>query len=578
MVRFNGTAFAKYTVISFLILLLIGTIGTNAEYIINGPEGEQKEVKPGEKITFNWTIESFLYEPELEGNVTYYVIIEANATGGKNWNWSISHHEFTLMPKIPPLRNRTVCLSVNAPQANEKSTITITIKFIIFEMNSTKPPVVIERDVTLTTSVPKVDEFLSEIEFLIRFLVALGIGAMIGIEREHHSDDRVIVAGVRTFPLVAISGMALTYLSTVANLPYLIHIGVGVFGAFGIAFFFIRHTMNLTGLTSPIAFVVTFIIGMLVGLGMLLEGVICGVATTALLLTKKRLHTAASTLTESEMLGALQFITIAFILFPLMPAEPIDQFKIFNLQSILLIVIIVSSISFISFLVMRYFGAEKGLAFSGLLGGIVNTQAATVSLSNIASKDDKLTNIAIMGIVLANSTMLLRNVVIAAFIEPTMQVAKGMLIPNLIMAVVGIAYTFATREKKKIESVKLEIESPFAIKPALKFALYFAGISALSFILKFAFGEYGVYFSMIGGLVSSSAVTAAMCTMVFTGQVAPVVGAQTAVGSCIVNSLTLLIWAWTENKPLAKKSVFPLTLCSAVGCVAIVLIAFVNLY
>ncbi|MEM2900227.1 MAG: hypothetical protein QXT63_05500, partial [Thermoplasmata archaeon] len=163
-----------------LLLILSSAFVSDAEYIINGSELEQKQIKPGEKITFNWTIESFLYEPEVEGNITYYVIIESNATGGKNWNWSISPHEFMLMPKIPPLRNKTVTLCVVAPQANEKSTIEITLKFIIFEMNSTKPPVIIEKYVSITTSVPKVDEFLSEIEFLIRFLVALGIGAMIG--------------------------------------------------------------------------------------------------------------------------------------------------------------------------------------------------------------------------------------------------------------------------------------------------------------------------------------------------------------------------------------------------------------
>ncbi len=570
--------YAKVAIATLAIIVLLAPYVCNAVVLIPDSDSENKLVKPGEKAFFNYSVESFLYPDSSEQNVTYDVIVIANATGGRDWNWSVTPNSFELRPTVMPLNNKTVIVSIIAPPVTDRSSISLTIKFIISPRNSTAEHVsVVEKTVRVSTNVQQLDTFLSEIEFLIRFLVALGIGAMIGIEREHHSDDRVVVAGVRTFPLVAICGMALTYVSTVAGMPYLIHIGIGVFGAFGIAFFFIRHTMNLTGLTSPIAFFVTFVIGLLVGMGMLLEGVICGVATTALLLTKKRLHSAASTLTESEMLGALQFITIAFILFPLMPAQPIDQYNIFNLQSILLIVIIVSSISFISFLVMRYVGAEKGLAFSGLLGGMVNTQAATVSLSNIASKDSKLTNIAIMGIVLANSTMLLRNVVIAAFIEPTMLVAKGMAVPNAIMAAVGVIYTVATHEKKKLDAVKLEIESPFAIKPALKFALYFAGISLLSFVLKFAFGEYGVYFSMIGGLVSSSAVTAAMCTMVFTGQVDPIVGAQTAVGSCIVNSLTLLLWAWTENKPLAQKSILPLAACSAVGGIAMIIMGFVGI-
>jgi uncharacterized membrane protein YhiD involved in acid resistance len=44
-----------------------------------------------------------------------------------------------------------------------------------------------------------------EYELVVQLLVALGIGFLIGLERERRQ-EREIVAGIRTLPLVALSG------------------------------------------------------------------------------------------------------------------------------------------------------------------------------------------------------------------------------------------------------------------------------------------------------------------------------------------------------------------------------------
>ena len=55
---------------------------------------------------------------------------------------------------------------------------------------------------------------LSQQEFLIRMLIALGIGFVLGLEREHTKEEgEKLFAGVRTFILVTLFGFFLAFLS-----------------------------------------------------------------------------------------------------------------------------------------------------------------------------------------------------------------------------------------------------------------------------------------------------------------------------------------------------------------------------
>ncbi len=430
------------------------------------------------------------------------------------------------------------------------------------------------------------------ISFIYHLLVSMGIGSLIGLERQRHSEDRLIIAGIRTFSLVAIAGCMLAFLSLQVEFPelsYIIYVGFFIFGAMAVMLFYIRHSLEMSGLTTPVALLVTFTIGVFIGIGMVYEGVVLGVATTFLLLTKRRLHHIAAALTEEEMLEALQFITIAVILVPITAQmkpvsiggyEIIGPGTLFDLYWILLIVIFVSSISFISFVIMRRVGASKGLEFSGLLGGLVNSEATTVSLVDIASKGvqtENIKNSALVGIILANGAMLLRNLLICSFSDPSLKVASIIFIPLAMMIFFSIITTILFKKKISTTQQKIEIKTPFAIVPALRFACLFAVVSACAYLIQTYFGGIGIYMLAIGGFVSSAAVVASVSSMAFTGNLDIWVAAQTSVLACIISTFYKLILIRAVSKPLAQKAKLPIALTALIGLIFLVILIVASL-
>ncbi len=431
------------------------------------------------------------------------------------------------------------------------------------------------------------------ISFIYHLLVALGIGSLIGLERQRHGEDRLIIAGVRTFSLVAIAGCMLAFLSLQVEFPglsYLVYVGFFIFGAMAVMLFYIRHSLEMSGLTTPVALLVTFTIGVFIGIGMVYEGVVLGIATTFLLLTKRRLHHIAAALTEDEMLEALQFLTIALILVPITAQmnpisiggyELIGPGTLFDLYWILLIVIFVSSISFISFIIMRRMGTSKGLEFSGLLGGLVNSEATTVSLADMASKGvqkENIKNSALVGIILANGAMLLRNLLICSFSDPSLKVAGIIFIPLAVMILISMITTVFLKKRTSTTQHKIEIKTPFAIVPALRFACLFAVVSACAYLIQTYFGGgMGVYLLAIGGFVSSAAVVASVSSLAFTGNLDPWVAAQTSVLACIISTSYKLILIRAVSKPLAQKAKLPITLTALIGLIFLVILIVASL-
>ncbi|MBW3582789.1 MAG: DUF4010 domain-containing protein [Euryarchaeota archaeon] len=383
----------------------------------------------------------------------------------------------------------------------------------------------------------------ADFDLLIRMGVALAIGALIGLERERHRDRRTVLAGIRTYPLVALSGVVFAFLGTHLESPLYVVLGAFAFAGFSLMLYRVRHSLGIHGITSPVAFFTTYLVGSLIGLGFLLEGVIAGVAVAILLFTRQTLHRLAEVMTQEEMAGALQFIVIAFILFPLIADNPLDPWGIINPKWVLLIVIFVSGVSFASFLVMRTLGTNKGLPVSGLLGGLVNSEATTASLANLVTEKPHLMRQAVVGIALANSTMLIRNLLIAGFVDPSFRFLTLMAPPLVLMAVVQTAAAVMRHAQIKDEGEAIRVKNPFAVGPAVRFALLFVGFQIIIFGLTHIprTGEASVLIAAVGGLVSSAAVVASTGTLAAGGQVSLKIAVATAVLATIVSTLNKLI-------------------------------------
>ncbi|MEM3396532.1 MAG: MgtC/SapB family protein [Thermoplasmata archaeon] len=434
------------------------------------------------------------------------------------------------------------------------------------------------------------DTYLA-IEYL---LISLGVGALIGLEREFHREEKeILLVGLRTMPLVTMAGTIISLLAGDYG-SYLVGLGLVIGTTFTILLAIIRHRLEMSGFTTPFAMFLAYICGMLIGLGYIMTGLFVGVLTTILLFTKERLHHIAASLTEDEMNSALQFLTILLILLPIAATynfstlvwnnvnigEIIGRGKILDVYWLLLIIVFISTISFVSFIAMRKIGTDKGLEISGLLGGLVNSEAAAISLANIGKKATGMEQNVITGIMLANATMLVRNFLLCLFSDPTFKVAYLTAIPFGMMIIINLVFVIARHvrrhgKKEDLSEHKVIVESPFAVGPAVKFGLIFALISVFVYVAQSYGQELGIYITAIGGFVSSAAVVASVSATASTGIIAAHIAAITAMLATCVSTLNKFVLVRTVDKKLANKLIVPVLATFSVGIFGVVLIAWV---
>ena len=423
------------------------------------------------------------------------------------------------------------------------------------------------------------------LEFIYYLIVSLVVGALVGLEREHHKGDDVVVAGIRTFPLVSMLGFLLVYLGN--NAPelagpefsqYLLPlplVGVLMVAVMAMGLLYIRFHMGVPGLTTPFALVITYITGLMVGFELIVEALVVAVIVTFLLVSKKRLHAYAELLDDDELIGALQFIAIAFIAYPVTLGLDLQPpYDVFNpgqplaISSLLMIVVFVSSISFISFLLIRWRGAARGLRFSGLLGGLVSSEATTISLASLARGKLGIVRTAASGIVLANATMFARDLAVTVFADASLETASLVALPLIALAAVGMVIGYTMKVEREGSGEELEISSPFAMLPAFKFAVAFLAISAFVFLMNENLGQGAVYLTALGGLVSSAAVAASVSTYVLLGQLSALEAAQIILLATSISSFTKLIITWSISKDVLRRA---LAGCVVMGSLSLAL-------
>lgn len=366
---------------------------------------------------------------------------------------------------------------------------------------------------------------------------AVGIGGLVGLEREHRPDEREIIAGVRTFPLISTAGFLTALLGREIGSTAPIAVGAGGILVLALGFFYVRYLTGDVGFTTPMAIVVIYLAGALIGIGFLIEAIVVALATTFLLLTKDRLHRLADAMTYDEVMGALQFAALAFVAFPLAAQAEgpylnglVGDGRPVDLEWTVLVVVAASGLAFVSFLALRELGGHRGMTAAGALGGLVNSEAATASVSTIAKNARNLRSAASTAVVAATGTSLVRNLVLVGFADPTLSLFEPfalLLIAPVIVTIVGVLW-LGRGAKSDVETGDIGLRSPFAIKPALTFAIVFTAVNAAAFFLQNMAGPLGVYATSVGAVVSSGAVVASAANLVYSGTIPVQVGLITA--------------------------------------------------
>jgi uncharacterized membrane protein (DUF4010 family) len=349
-----------------------------------------------------------------------------------------------------------------------------------------------------------------EFEIVKNFLIAMALGALIGLEREYAMMRRKFrsYAGIRTFPLIALFGALAAYFGDTISILILVASILILGGLIVFAYYSLASKRQFLGATSEIAGLIAFFIGVLCYQGELMLAVVIAIGVTILLYARSMLHQFAEKIKQKELVDTLKFIVIAFVVLPFLPNKGYGPLEIFNPYIVWLMVVFISGISFAGYILMKWFG-EKGITLAGILGGLVSSTAVTISFAERSKREKKIFRTLVLGVILANTIMFVR-ILIEVFVINRVLLWELILPLSILILVCGV-FSYLLWRKAKDAKGKVELSSPFTLGPALKFGAFFAVILALVKVADVYLSSKGVYLvSFISGFADVDAITVSL--------------------------------------------------------------------
>lgn len=379
--------------------------------------------------------------------------------------------------------------------------------------------------------------------------VALGVGLLVGLEREQSrpapEEHRGFAGGIRTYPLIALSG-ALGALLARAHGPWplvALTLALGSLLAVGYAR---DAAQGHAGLTTEVSALITFALGALALSPAAIDPLprrifvvgALAVATTLLLAQKTELRAFSAKVSKDDVFATLKFLVVAVVMLPLLPDEAVGPWGALNPFHVGVVVVSIAGVDFVGYAATRLLGG-RGLVLSGAIGGLVSSTAVTLASAGRAKREPQLGPLAALAVIVACNIMVLR--VLGFTAVASAPVAQAVAAPLAVMALVGFlsALLLWLKEAKNgAQAAELTLKNPFELSSAVKFAAFFVVISLVARWASARFGASGLYAaSALAGLTDVDAITLSMSNLVSKGELDPAVAARAVVVAVVSNSL-----------------------------------------
>ena len=336
------------------------------------------------------------------------------------------------------------------------------------------------------------------------FSTALGIGLLVGMERERRPDS---AAGLRTFALVAMLGCLFALLGEKTGGPWILAVGLLVVSVSMIAAnFSTLQEEKYRGFTSEAAIIVTYGLGAAVWFGYSTLAVMIAITTTVLLYFKAELRQFSERMTPKDINSILQFAVLSLVILPILPSQDYGPYNAFNPRQIWWMVVLISGLALSGYLALRIIGARHGAALLGIFGGLASSTATTLMFSRHARDHNELVRMAAIVILIANVMVMIRlgfvsSVVAPELVAPIAIVFACGIVPGVLMALYGW--------KALAEAGPLpmpEVKNPTELKTAISFGLLYAVVLLASAWLQDIAGSKGLYIiALASGITDADA-------------------------------------------------------------------------
>ena len=336
---------------------------------------------------------------------------------------------------------------------------------------------------------------LVPLELAGRLALAFGLAVFLGLafEEVYKREDRSSPGGVRTFPMLAVSGAMLYLIEPQHALAF-------IAGLFALALWlhaYLRNAPpgpNSTSLMIPVSNLLAYLIGPIAFTQPPWMAVAVSVTAVILLGTRERLHRLIEVVPQDELLTAGKFLILIGIILPLVPDQPITAATTLTPYHVWLAVVAVCTLSYMSYLLQKYVSAPNAALLPAILGGLYSSTATTVVLAKRQREIGLARSDLSAGIVAATAVMYVRlGVVIALF-----NLHLAWILAPALGALFAFGAGFALYEWRRMEGpqhaadLSVPATNPLQIPTALIFASIFVVISVVTTWIRAAFGQTGV--------------------------------------------------------------------------------------
>ena len=404
-----------------------------------------------------------------------------------------------------------------------------------------------------------------------QFGAALGLGMLIGLERERTRDQHRTFAGVRTFALIALLGATSVYAgeqSGLAWIPAVVFIAVS---ALVVAAYHVTASEDDVGFTTEVSVLLTFLIGGLCAWGQVGIAGAISVACMLLLALKGWLHNLAKRIEPSDVEATLKFAIITLIVLPLIPDTNYGPagLEVINPYKTWLMVVLIAGLNFAGYILVKVVGKEHGLGITGLLGGLVSSTAVTLSFSQRSRTEPGLAPVLALAILLAWTVMFFRVVVEVAVVNSTL--AKDLALGMVLMGTVSLGICFLLWKRGR-STGKAEVETghnPFELGEAIKFGALFAVVIFIASAAQVYFGNTGLYIAgALAGLTDVDAIALSMANLALQDPASSGPAVRTVVIAVISNTMVkcgMTIWLSAAS---LRRTMIPITVVLGISGVA----------
>lgn len=415
----------------------------------------------------------------------------------------------------------------------------------------------------------EISEYIKIDPIVLKVLLALAFGAVIGLEREINIQRTGIkdFGGIRTYSFVAVLGAVSAYLGPQIHQLFPLVGFLGVMILVSIAYYANRMLRtDKIGMTGEMTALLAYTLGILCMLGHTFIALATTIFVITILALRSFLHSFAKNLGNNEIFASIKFGIIAFIILPLLPDTALDPWGAINPHKTWFIIVLISGVNFLGYALNRFMGARKGTALAGFMGGFVSSTAVNLSMTQRSKEGVIPVPALLIGTLLAQCSSFMMTALEIYILNK--QLFSYIAVPLFLSSVLVIGYAYihrkSTGDQEVTEDYELKLRSPFTLSSALILGSALTGVILVMKILSSYVGNAGMYIT--GAISGAFALDATAIAMAQTaGDSITYADATRILMLAIMMSIVqkiVVVWSLGSREFAIKSTIFFITIAS----------------